>query len=277
MHLRNLGAMTIASAVLAACVPGPNPPSSSTTTTAATTTTTAPTTTTTALPLVAITSSDPTSPSSSVTPRLSGIAPPATTTVRIFTAAGCGGPLVAGGNLAEFGSAGILVAVGLGSTTTFSALASGPGLSACSAPITYVNTLTAPTADEHEPNGTVADANPLTVDIGTPVDVQGQLDGPTGGVESDNFTFTVAAGRSIRIETFDWTGAGCDATDTRVYLYAPAGSTGGIDEDGGIGACSLIDPSADIYAAAVAGGEYRVLVIGTPAGGTYRLRIEILP
>jgi len=170
------------------------------------------------------------------------------------------------------------VSVGLGSTTTFSALASGPGFTtACSERFTYVNTLTAPTAYEHEPNGTVADANPLAVDVGSPADVQGLLDGPVGGVESDNFTFTVAAGRSIRVETFDWTGAACSGTDTRIYLYAPVGSTGGIDDDSGVGACSLIDPVVDTYAAGVAGGEYRVLVTGTPLGGTYRLRVEVLP
>jgi hypothetical protein len=148
-------------------------------------------------------------------------------------------------------------------------------LSACSAAYSYVNTLMPPNGYEHEPNGTLAEANPVVADVGQPADIAGQLDGPVGPYNSDNFTFAVVAGRSIRIETFDWTGATCDLIDTHIYLYPPSGQPGGNDDSSGIGLCSLIDPGIDLYAANVAGGTYRVLVQGS--GGDYRVRISVLP
>lgn len=278
MQPRKLLVVTSTAIALAACVPDPGTPPDPTTTTTSSTTTTLTTTTTTVPPDIAITASDPATPATSTTPRLTGFAPGATASVRIFATSDCTGPTVGFGDLATFAGPGIAVNVDIGSTSLFTAIGSGPNfVTACSAPFTYVNTLTAPTGYEHEPNGTVAEANPLTVDIGTPADLEGLLDGPPGMYASDNFTFTVDPGRSIRVETFDWTGAKCSATDTKIYLYPPVGSTGGIDDNSGIDLCSLIDPNVDTYASNVAGGEYRVLVTGIPLGGRYRLRIEVLP
>ena len=115
----------------------------------------------------------------------------------------------------------------------------------------------------------------MVVDVDQPADIAGQLDGPVGPYNSDNFEFTVDAGRSIRVETFDWTGASCNLLDTEIYLYPPTGQAGGSDDDSGIGFCSLIDPTVDLYAADVVGGTYRVAVKG--GGGAYRVRISILP
>lgn len=278
MQLRQLLVVTLTALALAACVPDPGTPPNPTTTTTSSTTTSSTTTTTTAPPEIGVTASDPASPAASITPRLTGFAPAATVAVRIFATGDCTGPTVGFGDLPTFAGSGIAVNVDLGSTTAFTAIGSGPSfITTCSTPFTYANTLTAPTGYEHEPNGTVADANLLTVGIGTPADIEGLLDGPPGMYASDNFTFAVDAGRSIRVETFDWTGAACSGTDTRVYFYPPVGSTGGIDDNSGIDLCSLIDPSVDTYASNVAGGEYRVLVTGIPLGGRYRLRIEVLP
>jgi len=106
---------------------------------------------------------------------------------------------VASGNLPTFTTSGITVNVGLGTITAFTAFASGPAVGACSAPFTSVTTPTPPNAYEHEPNGIVAESNPVSV----------------------------AAGRSIRVGTFDWTGAACDLLDINIYLYPPTGQTGG--------------------------------------------------
>ncbi len=101
-------------------------------------------------------------------------------------------------------------------TTVFTALASGAGTTACSAPFEFVNPLTPPNGFEHEPNGTVADANAVSVEVGQPADIEGHLDGSVGPYNSDNFTLEVTAGRSIRVETFDWTGAACELIDPTV-------------------------------------------------------------
>lgn len=137
---------------LAACIPeaGPTPPTSTTTTSGSTTTstttstepTTTTTTTTTVPAVVAITASSPASPSTALSPRLSGFAPATTSVVRIFPTADCSGPASGTADLATFQGTGILVTVGIGSTTSFTALASGPGTLVCSAPFEYVNTLT---------------------------------------------------------------------------------------------------------------------------------------
>jgi hypothetical protein len=182
---------------------------------------------------------------------------------------------VTSGSLAAFTTTGIPVNVGLGDTTTFTALASGPSVLACSAPFDYVNTLTVPTGYESEPNGTFVDADPVSVDVDQLADIAGQLDGPVGPDNSDIFEFTVDSGRSIRVETFDWTGASCSLLDTEVHLYPPTGQAGGSDDNSGLGLCSLIAPTVNAYAADVIGGTYRVAVQG--GGGAYRVRISIQP
>ncbi len=223
--------IALALVIAAGCAPEPGNPTTSTTSTTTTSTTTTSITSTTAPPEVAITTSLPASPAASTAPSLVGIAPPSTTIVRIFASTDCSGATVTSGSLAAFTAAGIPVDVGLGTTTTFTALASGPSVLACSAPFEYVNTLTTPTGYESEPNGTFVEADPVSVDVDQPADIAGQLDGPVGPDNSDLFVFTVDSGRSIRVETFDWTGASCDLLDTEIHLYPPTGQTGGSDDD----------------------------------------------
>ncbi len=269
------GALLASTVVLGACV-GPTSGGGGPSTTSTTTSTS--TTTTTLAPTIAITASDPVSPSTSTAPRLVGFAPVEALTVRIFAAADCTGPTVASGSPAVFASPGLPVTVGLGTTTAFTALATGPGLvTPCSAPFTYANTLTAPTGVEHEPNNGVLQANAISVDVGALADIAGSLDGP--GV-SDLFTFHVDAGRSIRIETFDWTGLTCAMTNTHIYLAPLDVGLGGNDDDGGVDQCSLLAPGVGTYGpnlVNVAGGDYLLNVQGSPAGGSYRVRIEVLP
>lgn len=270
--------------VAVGCIPDGSDPPTSTTTTGTTTTTTSSTTsttTTTVVPDVIIQASVPASPSTAWDPRLIGVAPAATTTVRVFASTDCSGSAVASGSLPTFGSTGIGVNVGLGSTTVFTASASGPGVAACSPPFTYVNALTAPNASESEPNDGLSDADPIAVDVGAPADVAAHLDVPPGGgVGTDLFVFHVDAGRSIRIETFDWTGAACDTVNTTIYLAPLDAGLGGNDADSGIGACSRLAPGEGTYGGnlvAVAGGDYLLNVQGSPGMTAYRVRIEVLP
>jgi hypothetical protein len=273
MHKAHLFGVLVGSLVLGACAPTPTG-----TTSSPSTTTTSSTTTTTVPAEIEITSSFPESPSTSTTPRLIGFAPAAASTVRVFATADCTGPAVAGGTPADFASTGFGVSVGLASSTSFTALATGPGLvTACSSPFVYVNTLTAPTGNEVEPNNGVDQANALTADVGSSADIAGHLDG--FGV-SDLFTFHVAAGRSIRVETFDWTGLTCVMTDTHIYLSPLDAGLGGNDDDGGVDQCSLLGPGVAPYGpnmVDVAGGDYLLNVQGSPLGGAYRVRVEVLP
>ena len=130
-----LTSLVTAAALFSACVAGPGGAPDTTTTT----------TTTTTIPAeIAITSSDPASPATSISPRLIGFAPAGTNVVRIFPSSDCTGVAWAG-DLATFSGIGIMVNVGLGTTTTFTAIASGAVVSSCSAPFTFVNSLAPPT------------------------------------------------------------------------------------------------------------------------------------
>ncbi len=263
-RIHPIGVLVASAVLLGACVTAPSG-------------TPEPTTTTTVPPEIAITSSDPASPSTSVSPRLIGYAPSGASTVRVFASADCSGSAVAFGTPAAFASPGLAVSVGLATSSLFSAVATGPGvLTACSAPFGYVNALTAPTGAEVEPNDGVLLANPIVVDVGTVADISGHLDGPGG---SDLFTFHVDAGRSLRVETFDWTGLTCALTDTHVYLAPLDAGLGGNDDDGGVDLCSLLAPGVGVYGpnmVAVPGGDYLLNVQGSPLGGAYRVRVSVL-
>ena len=92
----------------------------------------------------ALTSTAPASPANDNAPKLFGSAP-AGSTVRVYPTADCGGAPVATVTAAEL-SAGIVLAVGDDSSTSFRATASQPteSTSQCSAPLTYVEDSTAP-------------------------------------------------------------------------------------------------------------------------------------
>ncbi len=85
-----------------------------------------------------LTSTDPSSPNPSGTPRIRGAAE-AGSTVRLYAGAGCTGSPIASHGAAELGSPGIRVEVGEGVTATFSATATDAAgnTSACSGSISY--------------------------------------------------------------------------------------------------------------------------------------------
>ncbi|WP_354698997.1 hypothetical protein DSM112329_04697 [Paraconexibacter sp. AEG42_29] len=94
-----------------------------------------------------LTSTDPPSPARDLTPAVIGTAA-AGTTVALYTEATCTGTPLATGTAAALGDAGLTVTVPADSTTAVRATATdGAGnVSACSAPLTYVNDRTAPAA-----------------------------------------------------------------------------------------------------------------------------------
>jgi hypothetical protein len=89
-------------------------------------------------PAPRLTSTDPTSPGSSATPRILGSAEPGST-VRLYSGAACAGEPIATATAAELSSPGIAVGVAEGATSAFSATASdaADNTSDCSAPISY--------------------------------------------------------------------------------------------------------------------------------------------
>ena len=95
-----------------------------------------------------ITSTSPSSPSSSTTPRVIGTSSSDTATVQVFTQASCGGSVQASGSKATFESTGIQVTVGSNQTTTLStkALDAAGNPSGCSNDLSYTQDSTLPAA-----------------------------------------------------------------------------------------------------------------------------------
>jgi hypothetical protein len=88
-----------------------------------------------------LTSTDPTSPGSSGTPRIHGTAE-AGSTVRVYAGSTCADAPIARASAAELSSPGVAIQVGEGATAAFSATATDAAgnTSACSAPISYTHT-----------------------------------------------------------------------------------------------------------------------------------------
>jgi hypothetical protein len=86
-------------------------------------------------------STSPASPADDWYPKIIGSAE-AGSSIKIFSGAGCAGAPVATGTAAELSSPGMMVTVGAGTTTQFSATATdaAENTSPCSAPISYTNT-----------------------------------------------------------------------------------------------------------------------------------------
>jgi cysteine-rich repeat protein len=135
---------------------------------------------------------------------------------------------------------------------------------------------------EAEPNDTPAAA--LAGNLWTPdVDIAGTWSVPG---DQDFYAVTVPAGASLRVETFDITGApDCLFTDTVVELLDTDGTTElARDDDGGVSYCSHIEPAYHPGAAGLAGGTYYVRVKewsdwGDGPGdqaGTYRVVLTLL-
>jgi len=131
---------------------------------------------------------------------------------------------------------------------------------------------------ELEPNDAFGTATPL-------VSINNQVHGAINpGSDGDYYSFVLASGGDIRLETFDGTGApNCTSADTEIELYGPNGTTVlASDDDDGVGNCSLIDPSGafpDAGAAGLVAGTYFVKVMhysGSTVIPGYRLQITAL-
>ncbi|WP_437647184.1 DUF4215 domain-containing protein [Sorangium sp. So ce362] len=132
--------------------------------------------------------------------------------------------------------------------------------------------------DEIEPNSTLAEA-----DANGPV-APGAL--VSGAIEPESdvdlFALRLTTISDLRIETFDSSGpARCaDSVDTALSLLAADGVTVlASDDDGGVGACSLIDSTSPGGAAArgLEPGTYYVRVRGFPGlpAARYTLRVSL--
>jgi cysteine-rich repeat protein len=123
-----------------------------------------------------------------------------------------------------------------------------------------------PSAIETEPNDTCAAANgPFSV----PRLVGGQIS-PAG--DADWWTFTVPAYADLALETFDFTGpSSCIAIDTQIQAFQADCVTalGPIQDSGGVGLCSRLDPSVNAFMKHLAPGTYAVAVTAKSAAATF--------
>src|SRR5690606_18474507 len=88
----------------------------------------------------------------------------------------------------------------------------------------------------------------------TPFDGGGSMSGTLSAGDVDLFRLVVPAGGSVRAGTSDG-GTGC-ATDTRIALLDVTGRALVTADDGGVAACSLIDPTEAAGAANLPAGVY---------------------
>lgn len=129
--------------------------------------------------------------------------------------------------------------------------------------------------NEVEPNATSATATSM-----------GNPDKLTRGAfmpaaDEDFWKFHIDARSDVLIETFDEMGPGkCATMDTVIELRAMDGTTIiTSDDDGGVGACSLIDPGTNTLARGLARGDYyvRVRLYSTTSTATaYHLRVRVV-
>ena len=77
--------------------------------------------------------------------------------------------------------------------------------------------------------------------------------------DKDCFNFTNATPVNVRAETFEGaSGVNCSTIDTVIRLFNSAGTQLGTGDDGGTGACSLIDPTSAVYARQLPPGTYSI-------------------
>jgi hypothetical protein len=110
---------------------------------------------------------DPASPSASTTPTITGHAEPAST-VRLYGAAGCVGPVLASGTAEELAAPGLTITVPTGATVTVHATAADAAgnVSACSAALSYAHRL--PVDPSADPPATPVPGPPGTPVAGAP-------------------------------------------------------------------------------------------------------------
>lgn len=108
---------------------------------------------------------------------------------------------------------------------------------------------------ETEPNDTPAEAD-LVGAYTPPTTFAGSID-PAGDI--DIYAIEVPGVADLRVETFDGSGPGsCDGIDTVLQLIAPDGTSElALDDEGGIGSCSLIQGAGAVQLPA---GTYYVAV-----------------
>jgi hypothetical protein len=127
-------------------------------------------------------STDPTSPGSSLTPRIKGQSDPGTS-IKIYATPDCSGAPIAIGTQAELGGVGIQVTVGESSTTSFRATATdiNGDISPCSAPVSYVHQPASPLPPPPPPPAAEGGSGSVPVEPGGGTGSGGSGGGPRGG------------------------------------------------------------------------------------------------
>jgi cysteine-rich repeat protein len=131
---------------------------------------------------------------------------------------------------------------------------------------------------EIEPNNTKDQAHASGNVLASGVVYKGQTS-PVGDVDFWELVLTQTS--NVKLETFDATGpSNCTTIDTQMYLYAADGTTQvAYDDDGGPGACSLLDPAATATVRSLPAGTYYVKVNDYSNNDviSYTLRATITP
>lgn len=125
---------------------------------------------------------------------------------------------------------------------------------------------------ESEPNDTAPTADgPFLLDAR----IRGVLEPST---DVDYFAIDVPTVVNLSLETFDVFGPGtCDGLDTTLSLYGPDGTALlATDENGGVGACSWLEPLGNAAMRQLLPGTYFVRVAsgGGPTSGAYKLDMK---
>lgn len=98
--------------------------------------------------------------------------------------------------------------------------------------------------------------------------------------DQDYFSVDVPAGADLRVETYGASSTLCPGVDTLLKVYDSAGTEIGDNDDGGDGACSLIDPAVDAFAQNLAAGVYYIRMHEYSDDSTtppMRINIQVLP
>ena len=169
---------------------------------------------------------------------------------------GCANP-VATGSAAQFASPGITVQVGENSSNQIRVVVTDAAgnSSGCATGVAYHE---GSPQTEVEPNDNTATASRF---LGITGGIQGSVD----NAQPDFYQVTVPTGGFVRAETKDPGFSACSSAGTILTLLDPGGAPLAVDDDDGLGECSLIDgtPTGGPDAAAK-----------NLAAGTYFLKVE---
>jgi len=133
------------------------------------------------------------------------------------------------------------------------------------------------TTAEVEANNTCAMANGPT-----PIAASGAFKFFSGAItpaaDQDWFRFTVPSFADVKFETFDGSGLGACATiDTQIQLYKAdcATTQSALQNDGGVGLCSRIDPTVLTTVRHLAPGDYNLKVFAVSASVTFNYGLQV--